>query len=231
MLCALGTWQVKRLIWKEALIARVETRIAKEPVGLLELGPDQLISEESNYLPVFVEGRFDHSKEVLFFTTGKGGVSGWNIHTPLQISNGKVLIVNRGFVPDGLKSPKSRLDGEIDGTVSITGLLRIPVAEKPNRFFPDNDITNREFFWRDHPHISALMADNPEIDFLPVFLDAAETENPGGWPKGGATIISFSNNHLQYAITWFGLAAALLAVGGFFVFSRLKNMHYNQSEK
>ena len=227
----LGSWQVKRLIWKENLIAKVEERIEQTPVSVTGMTQDEMRAETSNYLPAFAEGTFDHSAEVFFFTTGKGGASGWNIHTPLKMQDGRTLIINRGFVLNALKEAGLRKEGQIEGPVKITGLLRVPVKEKPNSFFPDNDMQKREFFWRDHPAMASLMGNEIQKEFLPVFLDANERENPGGWPKGGATIVSFSNSHLQYAITWFGLAGALLVVGGFFVFSRTKNMAYNRIEK
>lgn len=178
--------------------------------------------EDHEYLPVTVAGTFDHDGEVYFFTTNKQGAAGWNVHTPLQLETGRTIIVNRGFVPFELKSPDERLRGQIAGIQSVTGLLRFPLKEKPFGSlanFPEK----REFYWRNVPEMSAVMTQDQEIEFLPVIIDAGKTENPGGWPRGDTTIVSFSNNHVQYAVTWYGLALTLLGVGGFFLYSRRQN--------
>ncbi len=83
---------------------------------------------------------------------------------------------------------------------------------------PDNDIAQRQFFWKSMGDM-ALAADLEPDALVPFFIDADAAKNPGGWPRGGTTIVSFPNNHLQYAITWFGLAIACLGVGGWFLFS------------
>ena len=220
VLCTLGTWQMKRLYWKEALIEKVNERIASEPQSLFELLENTPSLDDLNYIPAKISGEYDHTKEVYYFTTGKESTSGWNVHTPLILSDGRILIVNRGFVPDWNKNPDTRKDGQITGLQEVTGLVRNPIAQKPNDFVPDNNLEKREFFWRSHKQMMQLMSDNNSQEFLPVILDANEQNNPAGWPQGGTTIISFPNNHLQYAFTWFGLAAALLMVGSFFIYSR-----------
>ncbi len=221
VLSALGAWQVKRLYWKHALIERVNQRVDLEPLPLDEVLADG-ITEELEYRPVGLSGSYDHSQEVYFFATGPNGQSGWNVHTPLLRSDGTVVIVNRGFVPDQLRDPDSRARGLVSGNQRIIGLLRIPATAKPNRFVPDNDLPGRSLFWRSFPDMVELMGGSQKGAFLPVFVDVSDTPLPGGWPKGGSTIISFPNNHLQYAITWFGLAISLLVVGGYFLYSRTK---------
>ncbi|MEM7289592.1 MAG: SURF1 family cytochrome oxidase biogenesis protein, partial [Pseudomonadota bacterium] len=143
------------------------------------------------------------------------------VHTPLMLDNGKALIVNRGFVPFDFKDQELREQGQITGLQTIRGLVIVPAVEKPNSFVPDNAIEKREFYWRDLPAMARLMLQSEtDLEFIPVFVDADDSPNPGGLPQGGATLVSFPNNHLQYAVTWYGLALTLLGVGGYFLYAR-----------
>lgn len=217
VLCSLGTWQVKRMYWKEALIERVNNRISSIPQSLDSLLESGLSKQDHEYLPVTVEGRFDHNKEVYFFTTDKNGSSGWNVHTPILMDEGRTIIINRGFVPYERKGPASRSAGQVEGIQKITGLLRFPLTEKPLGSL-DNDLSSREFYWRNTAEMAQAM--NLDAKVLPLIVDANETAIPGDLPRGGTTIVSFSNNHMQYAITWFGLCLTLLGVGGYYIYSR-----------
>lgn len=223
MLCALGAWQVNRLIWKEQLIEKVEARLESDPVFLSEVAGTGFEKSDHEYLPVKFSGEFDHNREVYFFTTGKGGASGWNIHTPLTLENGEILIVNRGFVPFDFKEPEKREAGQVDGTQQWDALLRFPLIEKPFGSI-ENNIEKREFYWRNVNEMAIAMGIEPDRA-LPVIADLRSTDVPGGWPKGGTTIVSFPNNHLQYAVTWFGLALTLLGVGSYFLYSRRQTNH------
>jgi len=216
VLVSLGFWQVRRLAWKEALIARVEERLA-EPAQPLDTVLAQA-GGDLDWRPMTASGAFDHSLEQYFYTTHKGEV-GWNVFAPLKLPDGRWLIVNRGFVPDRLRDPATRLEGQVEGEVEISGLARSPVLEKPNSFMPDNRPDKRELYWRSHDQIAAAMGLDPAT-VLPVELDAGAADVPGGWPQGGTTIVEFPNSHLQYAVTWFGLAAACLGVGGWLLFAR-----------
>ena len=222
VLCGLGYWQVQRLAWKEALIAEVDSRIAAPARPLSEIENLWASTSDVDYWPVSFSGRFDHRGEQYFYTTFKGAV-GWSVYTPLVLDDGRTLWVNRGFVPDPLRDPEKRKQGQVEGRLELTGLARNPLYEKPNRFMPDNEPHNRIYFWKSIGEMTG--AAGLEADaLLPFFVDAGPAENPGGWPRGGTTHIAFPNNHLQYAITWFGLAAALVGVGGWFFVSRRRQL-------
>jgi len=225
VLAGLGSWQVKRLFWKEELIERISARTELTAVPIEEILEAQIPQEDWPYRPVTVEGHFDHEREVYFYATDKKGGAGWNVHTPLVLDNGKTLIVNRGFVPYAFKDVEFRTEGQVAGRQSITGLVRVPVSQKPNSFIPDNALDKREFYWRSLPQMVELMQTDQNREFVDFFVDANDAPVPGGWPKGGTTIISFPNNHLQYAITWYGLALALIGVGTFFLYSRRTGGH------
>ncbi len=219
VLCGLGSWQLERLAWKEMLVEQVAERTQRAPVSLADVLAKLNSDADVEYIPVTVSGTFDHTKEVYYLTTSDGA-SGWNVLTPLVLADGNRLIVNRGFVPNPLRDPTTRSAGQVSEPQVLTGLVRTIHLERPNSFVPDNNLDRREFFWKSHSEMVELMNDGINAPVIPIFVDVDETPNPGGWPKGGATIISFPNNHLQYAFTWFGLALALLGVGSYFLYAR-----------
>lgn len=226
VLLTLGTWQMERLAWKEALIARVSARLAQPPVSLPpETVWPALQVEGTDYLPVEVTGRFLHDKEVHVFhalTRPKGpvGGQGWFVLTPLVRADGSVVIVNRGFVPDARKDPATRAAGQVEGEVTLRGLLRRP--EESNSFTPADDPARRIWFTRDARRIAAAVGLPAERTF-PFTLDrAADPPMPGGLPQGGETLVTFTNNHLQYAVTWYGIALTLIGVFVAFARARLR---------
>ena len=222
VLVLLGNWQVRRLAWKEALIASVEARRKAAPVSLDEMIARWNSDRDVDYRSVTLTGRFDHAREAYFYTTSDGNV-GWDVLTPLKLDDGRVAIVGRGFVPDVLRDPAKRGIGQIEGEVTVTGLARNPQFEKPNRFVPENRPDKREFYWKDFRAIADEMGLADDGRLVPFIVDASPSDTPGGYPKGGSTLIEFPNNHLQYAITWYGLALACVGVGGFFLYSRRRN--------
>jgi surfeit locus 1 family protein len=220
VLLALGFWQVDRLRWKEALIAGIAARVAAPPSSLADIEARFAATGDVDYLPVEIRGAFLHEGETRFYATSAGR-SGYQIMTPLRLDDGRILIVNRGFVPAELSDPARRAAGQTAGTVGIRGLARNPQSVPPNRFVPRNEPGKRLFFWKDFAAIvSASGIGGATV--VPFMVDAGQEPVPGGWPRGGATLTALPNNHLQYAITWFGLAAACAGVGAWFLLSRLR---------
>ena len=223
ILLALGTWQVQRLAWKESLIASIEGRVASAPLSLAEVERQFAQSGDVDYQPVVAEGRFRHDAEQFFFATYRGN-SGWFVYTPLDLADGRAVFVNRGFVPYDRKDAATRADGQVAGEVSVAGLARNQLAEKPSFIVPDNEPTRNIYYWKD----MAAMADAAGIArdrLVPFFIDAGDAANPGGLPVGGVTLIDLPNNHLQYAVTWYGLAAALAGVFAFWMIRWRKARH------
>ncbi|WP_246710118.1 SURF1 family protein [Martelella soudanensis] len=209
-LISLGNWQVRRLHWKEALLASVDQRLQETPLTLAEV--EKLPAGELEYRPMTVTGRFEHDRERHFFATHEGQ-SGYFVYTPLRLEDGRAIFVNRGFVPFDMKDPATRPEGQVTGAVQISGLARDRLDQKPSAIVPDNDIAQNIFYWKDLDAMarsSGLSADA----VLPFFIDAGDAPNPGGLPVGGVTRISFPNDHLQYAITWYGLAVTLAVIVG-----------------
>ena len=212
-LISLGNWQVRRLHWKEALLASVEQQLQAPPITLAEA--EALPRSEIEYRPIEVTGRFEHDRERHFFATYQGQ-SGYYVYTPLRLADGRAIFVNRGFVPFDMKDAATRPEGQVTGTVTVTGLARDRLDAKPSFAVPENDIAQNIFYWKDIDAMAqstGLSAD----EVVPFFVDADDAANPGGLPVGGVTRISFPNDHLQYAITWYGLAAVLAVIVGLMI--------------
>jgi surfeit locus 1 family protein len=207
MIClGLGGWQIQRLFWKQDLIARREAAVTAAPAAV----PKTLAeARDMEFRHVSDEGVFLNDKEIFLGATSEGGGQGYQILTPLLERESRVVFVNRGYIPAELRDPAKRAAGQIAGTVRVQGLLRLPQAGRPNWFLPDNRPDLNYWFWVDLPAMSAA----DKLDRVaPFYMDADATPNPGGWPKGGVTRLTLPNNHLQYAITWFSLAVALLVI-------------------
>jgi surfeit locus 1 family protein len=209
LLCvALGVWQLQRLDLKRELIAQREAGVAAAPA----MPPRNLAEARAlEFHPVIADGVLLNDKELYLNATGPRGGAGFHVLTPLREPEGRIVFVNRGFVPTSLRAPASRAAGQLAGTVHIRGLLRLPPAKKPSWFIPDNRPDLNYWFWIDLPAMAA--ADHLDLaNFAPFYIDADASPNPGGWPQGGVTPLSLPDNHLQYAITWFSLAAALVVI-------------------
>jgi surfeit locus 1 family protein len=215
VLCGLGIWQLQRLAFKDALLARIAERIHAAAAPLpSEAEWAQLSPGAYEYRHVKVSGIFEHDKEALVFRPQAGGV-GYLVLTPLRLPSGAYVIVNRGFVPSDKKLPSSRLQGQSGDTVEVTGLMRSP--EERNSFTPADSPQTGIWFTRD----PLLVAKTYHLaTAAPFTLDADAGGPSGGSPQGGTTVLAVPNNHLSYALTWFGLAAALAAVLVGFMFGR-----------
>ena len=204
ILCGLGTWQLERLQWKLALIATVNGHMAAPPVPLDQIAA--MKPDDAQYRHVTLKGQFDHSKEAYIFTTDAGAAV-YHVLTPFKTDDGRLLMVDRGEVPKEKLDPATRAGGNPAGEVQITGVWRAPDA--PGLFTPPPDMGKRIWYARD---LGAIAAADHLTLAAPVVIEADASPNPGGWPKGGQTVVSFRNQHLSYAVTWFGLAIVLLGV-------------------
>jgi len=214
VLVGLGLWQIGRLQWKEGLIAQIETRSKGAPISLREATVMAEERRDPSYTRVRVSGRFDHAKERYLFAVSEGR-AGWHVITPLETVDGETVLIDRGFVPDRLKNPSSRAEGEVEEKVTFTGIVRLP--ETQGLFVPDNEPKANRWFWRDLAAMAQSMFEGEAVTPAPFFLEAEKSDVPGGWPEGGQTRLQLPNNHLQYAVTWFLLAACLLVIYGVYV--------------
>ena len=203
----LGVWQLQRMNWKQEKVALIETRAHAEPVAL-----PAKIDEAADweYRVVAVTGRFRHDQESYRAARSAKGPFGYQVITALERDVGKTVLVNRGWIPSDNLEPSTRLEGQIAGDVTVTGLVRLPWYRTKVAGAVQNDRARHIYFE------GALeeMAAAHNIDALPIFVDADETPNPGGWPRGGQTVLKLTDNHLIYAIQWFlfGLVAMVIFV-------------------
>ncbi|HMN36920.1 MAG TPA: SURF1 family protein [Hyphomicrobium sp.] len=225
-LFALGTWQWHRKAWKEDLIANIEARATGKPVSYAQALEDFAHTGEDEYQKVEVRGTFDHASERYLYAPGSQS-QGWNVFTLLKPDDGgPPVFVNRGWVPEKLKDPAARSQGQVAGTVDVVGLVRGP--ETPGMFDVASDPKRNQWYWRDlegmrwapePPPAQQQRAAMRIAPYAPFSIDAlAEPANPGGWPKGGTTQMHLPNRHLEYALTWWGFAATLIVI--YIVFAR-----------
>lgn len=218
---ALGIWQVERLSWKLDLIARVDQRVHAEPVPAPTGRPADAADDE--YRHVTATGTLQNGKETLVYAATELGPGYW-VMTPLVLSDGTAILINRGFVPTDKRDPATRLPGQLSTPVTITGLLRM--TEPKGSLLQSNDPAAGRWYSRD---VAAIAADKDVANAASYFIDADATPNPGGLPVGGLTRVVFPNSHLSYAITWFALALMVAGLLAFVIRSEIRVNRPKQS--
>jgi surfeit locus 1 family protein len=213
ILVALGLWQLERKAWKESLIAQIDARAHGAPVEVVsEASWPAWRAENDEFRHVRLTGTFLHNKEVVVhgLMSGQRGAPtrGYYVFTPLRLASGATVMVNRGFVPADLRD-RARREPAPAGEVTVVGLVRAP--ETRGWFMPENRPEREEWFIRD----VAQMARTRGLERVgPFWIDLDPVPNGAGWPRPGQTRLVIPNNHLGYALTWFGIALALVGVFG-----------------
>lgn len=209
ILIGLGTWQLQRREWKSGLIERIDARAHDEPISLSMARALWQKDGDVEYYRILLVGRFLHAFERHLYGLVEGQ-AGWRIITPLETIKGEIIFVDRGIVPDELKEPAARKQGQIEGITELIGLAR--ASERQSWFTPDNQPGDNRWFWRDVSGLIASLPPDKTASAVPFMVEAEKQAVPGDWPRSGVTRLTLPNRHLEYAITWFGLALALLAV-------------------
>lgn len=195
LLVVLGVWQIERRAWKHRLIATVDARLAAAPVALPPRARWPALASDGAYTRVRLDGRWLPGAPVLVQAVTDLG-PGWWVVAALRTADGTVL-VNRGFVPSAM-----RVDPPPAGREAhVSGLVRRD--EPGGAFLRSNDPAHDHWYSRD---VSAIARARGWADPAPFFVDADAATSPR-WPRGGLTVVRFSDNHLVYALTWFTLAA------------------------
>ncbi len=218
VLLTLGVWQVQRLGWKEALIARAEAAAARPPVSLYSLvdsGEDPEFRQVTIDCPGLASAPFVELQTIQDGQPGVRLISACPILKETGMKIVSVYLVDRGFVADGISArpPETRSSQ----SVAVTAVLRTPTP--PGSMTPEPD--GRRFYGRDN--VAMARALNVTADVAPQTLYALTSSNPD-WAalKPSAPPPAFSNNHLGYALTWFGLAITLMAFYGAMLFRRFR---------
>lgn len=207
VLClGLGVWQVERLQWKRALLARMSERMAAEPLSLPEVESRRRAGEDIEFLRAGATGRFRQG-EVRYFAT-RDRMVGWQLASPFETTDGETVLVDRGFVPDEARAEAAPPPS---GPVTIIGIVRTHDGGR-GVFTPDDKPAEGVFYaWSPDVMGEALHVDSP----LGFILHAGPSADAPRWPAPALPDPgSIPNNHLQYAITWFGLALALAVIMG-----------------
>jgi surfeit locus 1 family protein len=222
VLIALGVWQLDRKVWKENLIETLNTRLAQAPQDL-QAGAEWsgFTQVEDEYRRVVFVAEFPFGEQAFVYTAGSAfrpdvqGAGYW-VFAPARLADGKIIVVNRGFVPLDRKdlAAHTMTEGRI---LQIIGALRWP--DRPGMFTPNDEPERNVWYSRDP--LAIAKAKNWDIK-APFYIDQESPVPSGGWPKPGKLQVNLPNDHLQYAITWFGLALGLAVVYGFWLLGRLR---------
>ena len=188
ILIALGSWQLQRLAWKQGILAQISARLTDTPVALPAL-PDPA---GDKYLPVRVTGRFTGS-EIDVLASLKEVGAGYRVIAAFRTDDGRMILIDRGFLPED-----QRARPRLATTAAIVGTLHWP--DETDSFTPPPDAAREIWFARDVPAMAA------KLQTEPVLIVAREATGDGITPLPVDTQ-GIPNNHLNYAVTWFSLAA------------------------
>lgn len=213
ILLGLGIWQLDRKTWKQNLIATLTDRLAKAPEDLPPRASwPRLLQAGNEFRRVTFPAEFLEGQEALVYSSGSPFRSdvkgpGYWLFAPAQLAGGSIVLVNRGFVPLDRKEPASRLAANARGTTEIVGIMRWP--ETRGLFTPADDVKGNVWYLRD---IKAMADTKKWASAAPFYIDQESPVPAGGVPLPGKFTVHLTDNHLQYALTWFGLALTLAGV-------------------
>lgn len=240
ILVSLGSWQLRRLAWKEALIERVEKRANSPAVSLQAVlgiytgSQMEDTGDAIEFRRVALKGRFHHDLEFHVWNPGKRGPA-WSVVTPLTLSNLldaesryplRSVLVIRGTVLDPNKAPAGRAAGSPDGELEFVGRVRLGHV---GAFSNSHNAAKNEWYEFDIEAMRKAVATSlagaaPEAtaNVAPFFVEAeTATGGPAG-PQPDLMKVNLTNRHLEYALTWYGLAVTLLGVYLAFAFARMR---------
>jgi surfeit locus 1 family protein len=212
VLIGLGSWQVERLNWKNKLVETFNAQIALDPTDAPVAIKDM---EDWRYRRVRLQGVFQHEKEILMTGRPFEGSAGFHVLTPFLLNDNRIVIVNRGWVPEKQRKREKRPTTLVDGFVTVLGILR--EDRRRGAFVPDNEPHNEVWLYVD----TNEMANHRKIfPIAPYYVDVIRDPGPYVLPIGASTTITVRNEHLQYAATWFLLAGTLLVIYFIYHFRR-----------
>ena len=217
----LGTWQLDRKAWKEALIATLTERTSAPPVDLMASSDWSAFTQTGDeFRRVRLKAEFLPGREAVVYTSGsalrpdvKG--PGYFVFAPARTAAGAVVVVNRGFTPDR-QGPADR-HARPSGAIEMVGALRWPESE--GWFVRPYDAGADLWFVRDH---LGMAIQDGWGRVAPFYIELESPPPLGGLPRPGPITVKLRNEHLQYAITWFALALVTVAMFAFWLRSRAR---------
>lgn len=211
ILVSLGVWQVQRLQWKETLLAQLAANAAAAPIDLGTAAQQAALGQDMELVRVRFPAQFRHDAWKKMISTYEGG-QGWTIITPAVTPDGWAVIVDRGRLPgqvlDNFDKP--------EGALTLEGVIRTHKTGA-GYFDPANDPKANLWYWWDIPAMLAASGLPEGVKPFPYEVQLLPSSGTAGFPKPEEPKASLANNHLGYAITWFGLAVTLVGVAGFYI--------------
>jgi surfeit locus 1 family protein len=203
VLVGMGTWQLQRLAWKQELIRAAESQLAAVampiPPGPLDGVDFRRLSARGTYL---------HDAAFAFGLSAAAGEPGARLITPLRLEDGRTILVNRGWLPQPLLPPNVPTELQLVGPVAVEGIGRWRGDVARGWLAPDDAPAQRRWYSWDMPSIERALG----LELVPLELILERSDGASGLPRAERVATEFSNNHLGYALTWYGLAAALLTI-------------------
>ena len=211
----LGVWQLERRVEKHALIAALTERLAADPVPLPPpSGWNKLTPAKDEFRRVRFTASYAGGPDAMVFSSGsaiRDDVSGpgtWAF-MPARLPGGRIVVVNAGFLPNPMQDG-SVLDRAVSPLrtgqpVELTGYIRFP--RQAGMLTPAASPAKRLWFTRDQLEMSRLLGWG---EVAPFYIDLEQPVPPSGIPSPGPLHVHLKDDHMQYAITWFALAAAVL---------------------
>jgi cytochrome oxidase assembly protein ShyY1 len=219
LLIGLGVWQLQRRVEKHALIAQLTERLAAAPGALPS--PAQwstLTPARDEFRRVRFSATYEQRPDAMVYSSGsaiRDDVSGpgtWAF-LPARLPGGETVVINTGFVQNTMQD-RGQQDRAVARLVTgapviLTGYIRFP--ESSGALTPPGNIAKRLWFTRDHQIIARALGWG---EVAPFYIDLEIPAPESGVPKPGPLDVHLKDDHLQYAITWFGLAGAVLIAFG-----------------
>lgn len=211
ILVTLGVWQVKRLAWKEALLEQLAANASAQPVDLATIESRAAAGQDVEFMRVSFKAAFKHDAWKKMIATYQGG-QGWTIIAPAVTTDGYAVMIDRGRLPGQRLEHFDQPEGELQ----MTGVIRRHDGGQ-GMFDPVNDPKANLWYWWD---VKGMLAASNMPDGLKPFPYVVQLL-PGTvnveFPEPEEPKANLANNHLGYAITWFGLALTLVGVSGFYM--------------
>ena len=202
LFCFLGTWQLYRLDWKNSLITEITEGLNSEPVLYS-------YSSVKNYQRFILEGEFDYSNQLYFYSLSTKSEPGFDVFTPYKLKDGNFVLVNRGWIK---KELKNKVEINQNQSSKIIGVAKTEF--KINIFKPENEPKNNIWFSINFDEFETQLG--VKLNRAIFYLDDKNIN----LPKPREINADLPNNHLKYALTWYSIAISILL---YFLYFRKKN--------
>jgi cytochrome oxidase assembly protein ShyY1 len=219
LLVGLGVWQLQRRVEKHALIAQLTERLAAAPAALPSPAQwNALTPAHDEFRRVRFSATYESHPDAMVYSSGsaiRDDVSGpgtWAF-LPARLPTGETVVINTGFVQNTMQD-RGRQDRAVarlvtGASVTRTGYIRFP--EPAGALTPPENLAKRLWFTRDHLAMARALGWG---EVAPFYIDLEQPVPESGIPKPGPLEVHLKDDHLQYAVTWFGLAGAVVIAFG-----------------